>query len=68
MIDKREEYTKMAEVEERLWWYKTLHTLVYKVIKKKFGKGERQNTRCRLWYRWPDFFSSKAKLQGNTRA
>lgn len=28
MLDRQTEYQKMAEVEEELWWYRTLHNLV----------------------------------------
>jgi SAM-dependent methyltransferase len=28
MIDRRSEYLKMASVEDALWWYRSLHTLV----------------------------------------
>lgn len=33
MIEKREEYQKMAAVEETLWWYRTLHGFVITSIK-----------------------------------
>ncbi len=33
MLDRPEEYLKMNEVEEHLWWYKILHFLVYSNIK-----------------------------------
>ncbi len=36
MIDRREEYIRMAAVEEELWWYKSLHALVYQTISKHF--------------------------------
>jgi SAM-dependent methyltransferase len=36
MPSTREEYQKMCEVEEQHWWYKSLHLLVLKSIKKHF--------------------------------
>jgi SAM-dependent methyltransferase len=35
-----EEYQKMYEVEEQLWWYKALHTFVIKAIEKRFGQDK----------------------------
>jgi SAM-dependent methyltransferase len=37
MIDNRDEYQKMYDVERKLWWYKILHTKVLKRIRKHFG-------------------------------
>ena len=36
MIDNREEYQRMFDVENKLWWYQSLHTRVLKHIKKQF--------------------------------
>ncbi len=38
MIDNREEYKSMFEVEQKLWWYQILHERVLYQIKKQFGK------------------------------
>ncbi|WP_149240728.1 class I SAM-dependent methyltransferase [Dyadobacter sp. 32] len=38
MIDNRLEYQRMYEVEQKLWWYKTLHGKVLKNIQKHFPK------------------------------
>lgn len=37
MIGKKEEYEKMFRLEEQLWWYRTLHERVMKVIRNRFG-------------------------------
>lgn len=37
MIDNRLEYSKMFEVESRLWWYKILHGKVLTQLQKHFG-------------------------------
>jgi SAM-dependent methyltransferase len=37
MIESLEEYQKMAAVEERLWWYRTLHALVIEQLKGRFS-------------------------------
>ncbi len=39
MIDRKNEYIKMASVEEQLWWYKSLHTLVYSQISNAFSEN-----------------------------
>ena len=36
MIDNRLEYQRMYEVEQKLWWYKILHTKVLRQIEKRF--------------------------------
>ncbi|NOZ11986.1 MAG: class I SAM-dependent methyltransferase [Gammaproteobacteria bacterium] len=36
MLDRTEEYIKMAEVERELWWYRILHNLVHSVLKTVF--------------------------------
>lgn len=36
MIKNKLEYEKMAEAEEKLWWYKSLHNLVLKNIRRNF--------------------------------
>jgi SAM-dependent methyltransferase len=38
MIERKHEYVKMAAVEERLWWYKALHSLVYSHISDAFSE------------------------------
>jgi len=38
MIDNREEYKSMFEVEQKLWWYQILHERIFFQIKKQFGK------------------------------
>ncbi len=35
MINRSVEYTRMAAVEEKHWWYRSLHLLVYKEISKR---------------------------------
>jgi SAM-dependent methyltransferase len=35
-----EEYRKMYEVEEQLWWYKALHLFVLRSIEKSFGSNK----------------------------
>ncbi len=40
MIDKREEYRRMFEVERELWWYQTLHKRVLKVTGDHFGSKD----------------------------
>jgi SAM-dependent methyltransferase len=35
-----EEYRKMYEVEEQLWWYKALHIFVFRSIEKSFGSNK----------------------------
>ncbi len=42
MIDNRLEYQRMFEVEQKLWWYQTLHGKVLKQIKKYFSVQSRQ--------------------------
>lgn len=37
MIDRSIEYEKMARVEKDLWWYRVLHDLTHKAIRKQFG-------------------------------
>lgn len=37
MIGRREEYEKMFQVEEQLWWYRILHEHVLTHIQKRFG-------------------------------
>lgn len=37
MINNREEYARMFEVERTLWWYQTLHGNILKQIRKHFG-------------------------------
>ena len=34
MLNRSHEYQRMAEVEEKLWWYRALHSLVLKALKK----------------------------------
>jgi SAM-dependent methyltransferase len=38
MIDNRLEYQRMYEVEQKLWWYNTLHAKVLRCIQKQFPK------------------------------
>lgn len=38
MIDNREEYSRMFEVERNLWWYQVLHGTVLAQLKKYFGE------------------------------
>lgn len=38
MIDNRQEYARMYEVERSLWWYQILHGRIYHKIQKHFGK------------------------------
>lgn len=33
MIDKQQEYIKMASAEKKLWWYRALHQLVFDALK-----------------------------------
>jgi SAM-dependent methyltransferase len=40
MPSTHKEYQKMYEVEEKHWWYKNLHLLVLKTIKKQFGNDK----------------------------
>ncbi|CAG5008246.1 Trans-aconitate 2-methyltransferase [Dyadobacter sp. CECT 9275] len=37
MIDNREEYQRMFDVESKLWWYQLLHRRVLKHIRKQFA-------------------------------
>ena len=41
MIDNRDEYARMYEVERSLWWYKTLHGRIVDQIRKHFGTNTR---------------------------
>ncbi|SEJ17214.1 Methyltransferase domain-containing protein [Dyadobacter koreensis] len=41
MIDNREEYKSMFEVEQKLWWYQILHERVIYQIRKQFGKDRK---------------------------
>lgn len=36
MIDNEEEYRRMFEVEQKLWWYGRLHRMVLKNIRQQF--------------------------------
>ena len=36
MIDRKDEYDRMAAVEENLWWYKCLHHLVLRQVEEHF--------------------------------
>jgi len=40
MLERKEEYTKMAEVERKHWWYRTLHCLVLDAIKKSYDSRD----------------------------
>lgn len=41
MIDNREEYRSMFEVEQKLWWYQILHERIFDQIKKHFGSSRK---------------------------
>jgi SAM-dependent methyltransferase len=36
MINNEQEYAKMADVEEHLWWYRCLHILIHRTIQEHF--------------------------------
>ena len=40
MLDRENEYIKMAEVERNHWWYKNLHRLVLDAIKSRFNSRD----------------------------
>jgi SAM-dependent methyltransferase len=39
MINRKIEYIRMASVEEQLWWYRSLHTLVFNQISNSFSEN-----------------------------
>jgi SAM-dependent methyltransferase len=40
MLNKRQEYAKMASVEQQLWWYRALHQLVFESIQRHFSRRD----------------------------
>ena len=40
MIDSKEEYIKMENVESKHWWYVSLHNLTLKTIQKAFKQKD----------------------------
>ncbi len=40
MLIRKNEYDKMANVEQSLWWYRSLHNQISKAIHRSFGKNK----------------------------
>lgn len=38
MLDRHEEYDRMAECEQKLWWYRALHERTVEAIRQRFGE------------------------------
>lgn len=38
MLDRHEEYDRMAECEQKLWWYRALHERTVEAIRQRFGQ------------------------------